>query len=102
MIFATVEAYHYSKDESYADMAFELASWYFGNNNASATMYDVYTGRCYDGITNKDHINVNSGAESTIESLLAMQMIESLSSEKAKYKSFIKKYIPQNYLTKPN
>jgi hypothetical protein len=102
MIFATVEAYHCTKDESYADLAFVLASWYFGNNIASATMYDVKTGRCYDGINNFNQINVNSGAESTIEALLAMQSLESLSSIKIKYKSFIKKYLSQNQVTKSN
>lgn len=102
MIFACVEAYHYTKDVSYVDLALSHASWYFGNNVVHTSMYDVNTGRCYDGITSVDHININSGAESTIEALLAMQMLESLSLEKRKYKSFVKRYIQQNQVIKSN
>ena len=36
-------------------------------------MYDPATGRCYDGINSPVDINRNSGAESTIEALLALQ-----------------------------
>ena len=34
-------------------------------------MYDHETGRCFDGINARNSINKNSGAESTIECLLA-------------------------------
>jgi hypothetical protein len=37
-------------------------------------MYDIENGRCYDGIDGESSINMNSGAESTIECLSAIQM----------------------------
>lgn len=54
-----------------------LASWFFGNNSAGSLMYDKKTGRCYDGIDN-GRINVNGGAESTIEALFAMMALEEI------------------------
>jgi hypothetical protein len=50
-----------------------LSQWFHGKNRASQAMYDAATGRCYDGISSASEINRNSGAESTIEALLAMQ-----------------------------
>jgi len=35
-------------------------------------MYDSATGRCFDGIRGASEINRNSGAESTIEALMAL------------------------------
>jgi hypothetical protein len=39
-------------------------------------MYHPENGRCYDGINADGSINLNSGAESTIEALLALLAIE--------------------------
>ena len=39
-------------------------------------MYNPADGICYDGINSGNEINLNSGAESTIEALLSMQMLE--------------------------
>jgi hypothetical protein len=39
-------------------------------------MYHPESGRCYDGINADGSINLNSGAESTIEALLALLAIE--------------------------
>jgi hypothetical protein len=39
-------------------------------------MYDPQTGRCFDGINDKENINKNSGAESTIEALLTLIEVE--------------------------
>lgn len=77
MVFAAIEAYKLTGQEKYADIAGHLAAWFFGANAASKNMYSVTTGRCYDGITSPGNININSGAESTIEALLAMQRVES-------------------------
>jgi hypothetical protein len=52
------------------------ASWFFGNNPASQVMYDVTTGRTYDGVTGDGVVNFNSGAESTIHGLLAMLALD--------------------------
>ena len=76
MIFAATEAYAITGKEKYADIAGHLAAWFFGANNVHENMYDKNTGRCFDGIVAGDKVNKNSGAESTIECLLALQKIE--------------------------
>ena len=76
MVWAALEAYDQTKDAKYADLAGQLTSWFLGKNVANTAMYDVTTGRGYDGITSSSQINRNSGAESTIESLWAFQRIE--------------------------
>ncbi|WEK35928.1 MAG: hypothetical protein P0Y53_00320 [Candidatus Pseudobacter hemicellulosilyticus] len=75
MVFAALDAYELTKDEQYADKAGRLASWFFGNNSASAQMYSRSNGRCFDAINTGNAVNRNSGAESTIEALLALQRI---------------------------
>ncbi|RKY49572.1 MAG: hypothetical protein DRP86_05025 [Candidatus Neomarinimicrobiota bacterium] len=57
----------------YQKMSDEILAWFTGNNTARIAMYDPETGRCYDGINDAGNVNYNSGAESTIECLLAMQ-----------------------------
>ncbi len=51
----------------------EIFGWFTGKNTAGIPMYDPGTGRCFDGIDDAGSVNYNSGAESTIECLLAMQ-----------------------------
>jgi hypothetical protein len=75
MVSGLIELYKASEDERYAKLAGLVASWLRGNNQASRIMYDVKTGRGYDGINNKEEINRNSGAESTIEALMAIMEI---------------------------
>ncbi|MDQ2718890.1 MAG: hypothetical protein M3Z26_03900 [Bacteroidota bacterium] len=89
MISAAVEAYRLTSQEKYADLAGHLAAWFFGANDANKTMYSISTGRCFDGINSPSDVNLNSGAESTIEALLAMEMVEKYPAVKAalnKYK----------------
>ncbi len=76
MIFAATEAFEITGNQKYVTLAVMLTSWFFGANDAKEKMYDKNTGRCYDGIIAVDSINKNSGAESTIECLLALQKIE--------------------------
>jgi hypothetical protein len=89
MVTAATEAYRVTKDDKYADLAGHLAAWFFGANDAQATMYSTNTGRGFDGIQSSSSINRNSGAESTIEALMAMQHVEAFPSIKTallKYK----------------
>lgn len=51
----------------------EIIGWFTGKNTAGIPMYDPGTGRCYDGIDDAGSVNYNSGAESTIECLMALQ-----------------------------
>ncbi|HJW30574.1 MAG TPA: hypothetical protein VJ508_15180, partial [Saprospiraceae bacterium] len=78
MIWAALQAYEMSipKDKKYLDLACNLAMWFLGDNPAKANMYDIKTGRGYDGLNEKKEINRNAGAESTTEALLSLQAIE--------------------------
>lgn len=60
-------------NEFYATSAETVFSWFKGQNPAVTAMYDPQSGRCFDGINGPGEVNFNSGAESTIECLLAIQ-----------------------------
>ncbi len=81
MIWAASEAYQYSKNEKYLKLATELELWLYGQNDAKKVMYNSATGICFDGIISSNETNKNSGAESTIESLLIMLEIKKLKKE---------------------
>lgn len=76
MVWAALELYDQTKDAQYVTLAGQLAGWFLGNNPAKAIMYDKATGLGFDGISSDTKINKNSGAESTIEALLAFQRLE--------------------------
>lgn len=63
-----------TNEQKYALAAENIFGWFIGQNNADISMYDPESGRCYDGIDGENSINMNSGAESTIECLSAIQM----------------------------
>jgi multiple sugar transport system substrate-binding protein len=66
-------------ERRYSALAGLTAAWFVGDNAAGVSMYDETTGRTFDGIDGPtaDKINRNAGAESTIESLLALQSVAS-------------------------
>ncbi|MFN2602472.1 MAG: extracellular solute-binding protein [Gemmatimonadaceae bacterium] len=66
-------------DRRYAIFAGLTASWFVGANAAHVEMYDEKSGRTFDGIDGPSPVKVNrnAGAESTIESLLALQSVAS-------------------------
>jgi multiple sugar transport system substrate-binding protein len=66
-------------DDRYAIFAGLTAAWFLGANPAGIAMYDEQSGRTFDGIDgpSPDSVNRNSGAESTIEALLALQAVTS-------------------------
>jgi hypothetical protein len=76
MVFAAIEAYKLTGKDKYADIAGHLAAWFLGANELSTNMYSSATGRCYDAISSANNVNLNSGAESTIEALLTLQRVE--------------------------
>lgn len=63
-----------TSDERYRRLAGLSAAWFLGDNRAGTLMYDETTGRGFDGLAgaNELRVNRNSGAESTIEALLAL------------------------------
>jgi hypothetical protein len=76
MAIACLQAYRATDDTKYAKQAGQIANWLLGKNITGRVLYDPQTGRCYDGIDNKSKINLNSGAESTIEALLTLLAVE--------------------------
>jgi multiple sugar transport system substrate-binding protein len=64
-----------TNDRRYAVLGGLTAAWLLGANPAGVAMYDEKTGRTFDGIDGADTVNRNSGAESTIESLFALQSV---------------------------
>ena len=82
MIYASLEAFEITKEEKYLDQAEELSSWFFGKNPAKVIMYNpepnLRKGLVFDGINSFDSWNKNSGAESTIEALLALQKLKTV------------------------
>jgi hypothetical protein len=91
MVLACIKYYNSTKDSSAAKLAGELACWFFGKNPTGKPMYDVNNGICFDGINSADKINMNSGAESTIEALFVMSAVD---------KNFIAKKIVMDYYRK--
>jgi len=75
LIWACMEAFTLTGEKKYKERALEITSWFNGNNIAHQKMYDQATGRCFDGIVSETEVNKNSGAESTIEALLSLQVI---------------------------
>ncbi|GLV60255.1 hypothetical protein KDH_70750 [Dictyobacter sp. S3.2.2.5] len=68
--------YHATHEQKYAQYAGLAASWLTGNNDAHFAMYDPANGRGYDGLDGTTgKVNLNSGAESTIEALMALQAV---------------------------
>ena len=59
--------------ESQSALSERFFGWFLGKNSAGIKMYDPKTGLCFDGINSADNVNLNSGAESTIECLLSVQ-----------------------------
>ena len=76
MVMAAMEAHRVTGQRRYRDMAHRLAAWFSGDNDARQPMYDPATGRVLDGLGGPDRINRNSGAESTIEGLLALRALD--------------------------
>src|SRR5450755_764560 len=76
MVFAAAEAFALTGQNKYADIAGHLAAWFLGSNTASVNIYDSTTGLCCDAISSAGNVNLNSGAESTIEDLLTMQRVQ--------------------------
>lgn len=76
-VYASIKAYQITGEDKYARISVDLSDWLLGSNKDKIVMYNKETGRCFDGIIDEGSVNRNSGAESTIEALLAFQAIES-------------------------
>ena len=76
LVLGSLRLYEATENKDYLRLAGITASWLFGNNPAGAVMYDAATGRGYDGIRDSSTLNLNSGAESTIEALYTLVELE--------------------------
>jgi len=66
--------------------------WYLGNNHLNHIMYNPITGGCYDGLE-KENVNLNQGAESTVCYLSARILAETyISKKKTSYLSKVKSF----------
>ncbi|MGV3611938.1 MAG: glycosyltransferase [Fluviicola sp.] len=61
--------------DSYLEKSKLAFSWFLGNNHLSRIIYNPGTGGCYDGLE-REHVNLNQGAESTVSYLIARMTIE--------------------------
>ncbi|MDO9594703.1 MAG: glycosyltransferase [Lutibacter sp.] len=76
--------------QKYKNMMKVAFSWFLGRNHLKQTMYNPITGGCYDGLE-KENVNLNQGAESTICYLIARLIMES--NRSSKHPQFIRKRI---------
>lgn len=66
------------------DVAAVAAGWYFGANRSGKPAYNPATGTAIDGIETDGRVNPNSGAESTIHTLLSMLALDATPELRAK------------------
>lgn len=64
-------------DENYREKMQLAFDWFLGRNHLHQIMYNPCTGGCYDGLE-RENVNLNQGAESTISYLLARQTMEKI------------------------
>jgi len=74
-------AYSITKNNKYYEKAVLAFNWFLGKNHLKQMIYNEVTGGCYDGLS-KNSINLNQGAESTIEYLISRLMLEEIKKEK--------------------
>jgi hypothetical protein len=64
-------------DENYEQKMRLAFDWFLGKNHLNQIVYNPCTGGCYDGLE-KENVNLNQGAESTVSYLLARQVMEKI------------------------
>jgi hypothetical protein len=90
MVSGLTTLYQATQDKKYAQLAGLTGSWFFGNNPAKKPVYQSKSGVCLDGIRDYDDMSDNSGAESTIEALLALQSLTKI--KEAQKFMYVKSY----------
>lgn len=76
VVWSTLKAAEVTGDEKYKKLAHDLSLWMLGTNPTMKSVYEEGTGRGFDGINSTNEVNMNSGAESTIECLLILLELE--------------------------
>ena len=80
MVQTYLTAYSITKDKKYYDKAVLAFNWFLGKNHLKQMIYNETTGGCYDGLS-RNSINLNQGAESTIEYTISRLMLEEVKRE---------------------
>jgi glycosyltransferase involved in cell wall biosynthesis len=79
-ISACLDAWRVTSDEAWTHEMWRAFTWFLGENELHASLYDPTTGGCRDGL-HADRPNENQGAESTLSFLLALSDMSALDSE---------------------
>ncbi|MGY4884655.1 MAG: glycosyltransferase [Nanobdellota archaeon] len=82
MVQTYLTAYTITNKEDYYNNAVLAFNWFLGKNHLKQMIYNDVTGGCHDGLS-KSSINLNQGAESTIEYLISRLMLEEIKKEQA-------------------
>lgn len=80
---ALSEFYNAFKIEEYKHKMKIAFNWFLGYNHLNQIVYNPCTGGCYDGLE-RNSVNLNQGAESTISYLLARLTMENSQIENEK------------------
>jgi hypothetical protein len=67
--------YEAFNDHTYCEKMTTAFSWFLGNNHLNQVIYNSQTGGCHDGLE-KENVNLNQGAESTVCYLMARVCME--------------------------
>lgn len=70
MVEACLTAHRMTQHATYEDDALAAMEWFYGRNVHGLSLFDAESGGCHDGLQ-RDGVNANQGAESTIVHLLA-------------------------------
>jgi len=74
----TLHLFHEAfNDHTYCEKMTTAFSWFLGNNHLNQFVYNTQTGGCHDGLE-KDNVNLNQGAESTVCYLMARISMEKM------------------------
>ena len=77
MIGACIEAYECTQGEEWVQLATRCFDWYLGKNDKQLKLYDHASGGCRDGLE-RDGVNENQGAESTLSYILSLLALYNL------------------------
>jgi hypothetical protein len=77
MVGASFEAYECTQGEEWVRLASTCFDWFLGRNDQQIPLYDHASGGCRDGLQ-RDGVNENQGAESTLAYLCSLLAVYNL------------------------
>lgn len=94
MILMFHQAYYLTKDKKLLDKLYNSFMWFLGKNDLRINMYDYETHGCCDGLE-RDGVNRNQGAESTLAYLISYLTVLQAHDEFYKQNKVVKKSHPK-------